>query len=92
MVVQRNVDFLADIVSEFSDQFDSGTATVPAGSSTRSVTFTVSVTNPVVVASPTADPQTRWWISGITGSGFTFNLAAVATGIGVPFSWIVRGK
>lgn len=91
MIVQRNLEFLRDVVDAFTGKLLRGSATVPNAATTVVVTHGLGSASYAVVVTPTADPGGRFWVSGKSSTQFTINLSAAAGGAGVPFDWIVKG-
>src|SRR5215471_210039 len=90
IVVQKNLEYLTEIVQNLLNTADWGSVTVPASGASISVNFRQPIVNPKVMLTPTANPGTAYWISARTSAGFTIQLAAAQAG-GVPFDWIARG-
>lgn len=70
-----------------------GTCTIASSSSSQACSFASSFgsgVSPVVVVTPTSNPGSFFWISGVSVSGFTVNLGS-APGADVTFNYVVVG-
>lgn len=64
-----------------------GTVTISSGATTATVTFgSAYASAPNVVVTPTGNPGAHYWVSGVSTTGFTVNLAS-APGTNVTFNW-----
>lgn len=91
LVVQRNLNYLGDLLNSFGENFDHGTGIVLPGNTTQNILFSKTMPNPSVIATPSADPGVRWWVANKNPTGFAFTLQTPAGPGGVPFDWVVRG-
>lgn len=64
-----------------------GQVTVPSGATSASYTFnTAYASAPNIVATPISDPEARYWVSSVTATGFTVNIAS-APSVDVTFNF-----
>lgn len=67
-----------------------GQVTVTAGTTSANYTFSSAYASaPHVVATPTSNPGAHYWVSNVTTTGFTVNMAA-APGVDVAFNFQVQ--
>lgn len=93
VVVQRNLDYLADRLLALGSEIDGGSSVVPGSATSVAVLFSVSLTNPNIVATPTTNPGPKsWWVGEITDSGFTFHVGTPADPGGLSFDWMAKGR
>jgi hypothetical protein len=88
--VQRNLDFLAEIVQDLINGMDMGTSLVPTGATSAAVQFNQSIPNPKITVTPGANVGS-WWVDGRTPLGFTLHIANAAPSGGALFDWSARG-
>lgn len=91
MTVQKNVDEIVAQLKNRDDARDSGSGVVTSTNTSVAVSFGKTLINPVVVATPKDDPGGRFWISGVSATGFTFNLQTAAPVGGIDFDWQAEG-
>jgi hypothetical protein len=91
VVLQNNLDYLADLFDKFTGKQTKGTSTITNGNTFVDVNFSSPITNPAVVVTPVADPGGRVWISNRTSGGFRINQGVAAPVGGVAYDWIAKG-
>lgn len=91
VVLQNNLDFLANLFDLFQNKQAKGASTITNGNTFVDVNFATPITNPAVVVTPVADPGGRVWISNRTNGGFRINQGAAAPVGGVAYDWIAKG-
>jgi hypothetical protein len=72
-----------------------GTCTVLQAASTAQCSFISGFPQgvvPVVVVTPTGNPGGNFWVSGISGTGFSINMSSPASVGGLTFNYIVVGS
>lgn len=91
VVLQNNLDFLANLFDVFQNKQAKNTSTITNGNTFVDVNFASPITNPSVVVTPVADPGARYWISNRTSAGFRINQGVAAPVAGVAYDWIAKG-
>ena len=91
MTVQQMVLFLRDQFDKFTALFQTGTATVPATTTSTVVTLNAPMASYGLSVTPLADPGGRWWVSAKSATGFTINLQTAAPVGGISFNWVAKG-
>jgi hypothetical protein len=91
---------IASILSQIASiggasTIQAGTVTIPAGSSTATVTHTLGAPNAVNLTPEGVNAAVVWgaggyWVTGKTNTQFVINLAVVAPTGGVTVDWMVK--
>jgi len=92
ITVQKNLDYLAQIVTDLVNSQDWGSVVVINGTTSISVDFAVSMVNAKVSLTPAQNMAgVDYWVSNIVPTGFRVNVSTAAPTAGYGFDWIARG-
>lgn len=72
------------VLGRYGKQF--GTATISAGQTSVTVNHGLGTTPRKVIVTPTSNPGTQWWVSNVTATSFTINVASAPT-TNLTFYW-----
>lgn len=90
MIVQQNLEYLAEQVDKVTGGLAAGSATITNPATNVLVNHSLGVASYFVTVTPRADPVGRYWISNKTAASFQLNLSAAPAG-SLAFDWIAKG-